>query len=333
MSTQDDLKSRFLRFRENKYAIYIGLALTFIVCSLLLVYSSYLLCFGLLLVALAGYYIPYYFGMRSRKKLAVWGIILILLLAFPYAFSLVEGQKASANNPLSSNDGTLINGTVDPFNGDANTVHTFTVLVTNASYSDVRVVIFDALTGTLVSNNTMTGSEATGGTLFTFSGTLQNRTAYYYYFTANSGDGWITTKTANYGPFHLSDAELYAQLLPRLILALFLEVGLLYFLLLILSWWTDKSKARLAEAQKKRGTSLPAPGKEGTEEKFICSECGAEVPSSASKCPQCGEKFDESKDEPAAPVKKKDEFVCTECGATVDEKAKTCWNCGKEFED
>jgi len=89
----------------------------------------------------------------------------------------------------------------------------------------------------------------------------------------------------------------------------------------------------LAEVQRQRASGLPAPGRGGTEEKFICSECGAEVLSSASKCPQCGEKFDESKDEPVTPVKKKDEFVCTECGATVDEKAKTCWNCGKEFED
>jgi len=333
MSTRDDLKSKFLRFRENKYAIYIGLALTFIICSLLLIYSSYLLCFGLLLVALAGYYIPYYFGMRSRKKLAVWGIILILLLAFPYAFSLVEGQKASANKLLTSEDGTLMDGTVDPFYGDASTTHTFSVLVTNGSYSDVRVVIYDYWTGNLVSNNTMTGTAVDGGTLYSYSGTLENRTEYYYYYMANAGGGWITTQTANYGPMHVTDADLYAHWLPLLIFALLLEVGLLYYLLLILSWWTDKSKARLAEVQRQRASGLPAPGRGGTEEKFICSECGAEVLSSASKCPQCGEKFDESKDEPVTPVKKKDEFVCTECGATVDEKAKTCWNCGKEFED
>lgn len=333
MSTQDNLKSRFLRFRENKYAIYIGLALTFIICSLLLVYSSYLLCFGLLLVALAGYYIPYFFGMKSRKKLAVWGIILILLLSFPYAFSIVEGQKATTDNLLSSQDGGMIDGKVDPVNGDASTVHTFSILVTNDTYSDVRVVIYDGWTSTLVSNNTMTGTAVAGGTLYSFSGTLQNRTEYYYYYMANAGGDWVTTKTANYGPMHVTDVDLYAHWLPLLIFALFLEVGLLYFLLLILNWWTDRSKARMAEVQKQRAGGLPAPGKEGQEEKFICSECGAEVPGSASKCPQCGERFDEAKDEPAAPKKKKDEFVCTECGATVDEKARTCWNCGKEFED
>jgi DNA-directed RNA polymerase subunit RPC12/RpoP len=57
------------------------------------------------------------------------------------------------------------------------------------------------------------------------------------------------------------------------------------------------------------------------------------VPASADRCPQCGERFDDSKDEPKRPKEKKDEFVCTECGAAVDEKAKTCWNCGKEFEN
>jgi ribosomal protein L40E len=28
------------------------------------------------------------------------------------------------------------------------------------------------------------------------------------------------------------------------------------------------------------------------EEGFVCSECGADVPADAKKCPKCGEKFD-----------------------------------------
>ncbi len=330
MSTQDDLKSRFLRFRENKYAVFIGLALTFIICSLLLIYSSYLLCFGLLLVALAGYYIPYFFGMKSRKKLAVWGIVLILLLTLPYAFSIVEGQKATTDNLLSSQNGVLVDGKVDPTSGDASTVHTFSVLVTNSSFTDVRVIIYDVWTNTELSNNTMVGSSASGGTLYTYSTTLQNKTEYYFYFKASTGTEWIATSTASYGPWHVTDGDLYAHFLPLVVFALLLEVGLLYYLLFALNWWTDRTKARLANVQKQRA-AIPVPGKEG--DKFICSECGTEVPANATKCPQCGERFDEPQEVAAHPAKKKDEFVCTECGATVDEKAKTCWNCGKEFEN
>jgi ribosomal protein L40E len=331
MSTQDDLKSRFVRFREQKYAMFIGLALAFVVCSLLLVFSPYLLCFGLLLVALAGYYIPYFFGLRDRKKLAIWGIVLILLLSIPYSISMVEGQKASANNLLRTSDGAMTNGTVEPFKGDSSTVHEVSELVTDQDYSDVRVIVYDVWTGITIYNRSMVPTNNSDGTLYTFTTTLQNRTEYGYWFIADDGDRYVTTSNMNYGPMHVTDG-VYAHWMPLLVLALFIEVGLLYFLLLILGWWTDKSKARLAEMQKQRAGSAPSLSKEGQEEKFICSECGAEVPASAGRCPQCGESFDEE-ERPTPPVKEKEEFVCTECGATVDEKAKTCWNCGKEFED
>ena len=333
MSEQESLKSKFLRFREKKYAIYIGLALTFIVCSILLVYSSYLLCFGLLLVALAGYYIPYYFGLRDRKKLAIWGVVLILLLSIPYTVSWVDGHKALGNTLLSTADGAMVNGTVDPFYGDSSTVHDFTVLVTDPNYSDVRVIVFDVWSSTQVSNLSMVASNTSQGTLYTYSGTLQNQSEYGYWFLAYNGEKYVTTSDVNYGPMHVTDVDLYVHWLPLLIFALLIEVGLLYFLLLILGWWTDKSKARLTEMQRQRAKEAPPLGTEKGE-MFICSECGAEVPGSASLCPQCGERFDDEKDEkPSPPMKQKEEFVCTECGATVDEKAKTCWNCGKEFED
>lgn len=336
MSALDDLKGRFLKFRTNKYAIYVGLALTFVVCALLLIYSSYLLCFGLLLVAVAGYYIPVLFGMKSKKKLAVWGIVLIILLAVPYTLTTINMQKSAESVKIGTADGSMTNGTVTPFYGDASTVHVFSVEVSNDTYTDVRVIVYDVQTSAVDINATMVRS-GDGSTLYTYTTSpdqLVNRTTYGYWFAANTADGYKTTSTSNYGPIHADDTALFIHWFPLIIFVLLIEVGVLYFLLLLMGFWMDRTRARQAELRKQQGTKVTLPpAKEGTEEKFICSECGAEVPSSAERCPQCGERFDEAKDEPKKPREKKDEFVCTECGAAVDENAKTCWNCGKEFEN
>ncbi|MBI0583706.1 MAG: zinc ribbon domain-containing protein [Methanomassiliicoccus sp.] len=333
MTALDDLKDRFNKFRTKKYAIFVGLALTFAVCVLLLIYASNLLCFGLLLVALAGYYIPYLFGMRSKKKLAVWGIVLILLLALPYTVSVVEQVKGYDGRTLSTASGSMVNGTVTPFQGDESTVHQFSVLVTDPALSDVRVLVFDGWTSVQEVNASMSASSAPGGTLYTYDTTLNNRTVYIYGFIAFDGERYTSTSTSNYGPIHVTNGELYTHWLPVLTLYLFIQVGILYFLLLALSFWMERSKARVADARKKQGGNVVLPpAKSGKEEKFICSECGAEVPSSSDRCPQCGERFDDQEEAKPSP-ERKDEFVCTECGATVDENAKTCWKCGKEFEN
>lgn len=329
MSALDDLKERFLKFRTNKYAIYVGLVLTFLVCTLLLLYSSYLICFGLLLVAMAGYYIPVLFGMKSKKKLAVWGLVLIVLLAVPYTLVTIDNQKNAETVRIGTADGSMANGTVTPFYGNASTVHVFSVEVTNSSYTDVRVVVYDVQSSSEVINSTMESSQ--NGTLYTYTTTLVNQTSYGYWFAASTPDGYKTTSTSNYGPVHVDDVSLFVYWFPLILLVILIEVGLLYFLLLLMGFWMDRTKAKQAELKKQRPNVNLPPAKAGVEEKFICSECGAEVPASADRCPQCGERFDEAKDEPKRP--KKDEFVCTECGAAVDEKARTCWNCGKDFEN
>lgn len=329
----DGLRDGFAKIRTMRYAIILGLVLTFVVCTILLLYASYLLCFGILLVALAGYYIPYLFGLRSKKKLAVWGIVLILLLSIPYTINVVNGQNSSEFKTLGTVDGSMVNGTVTPFRGDSSTVHRYSILVTDSSYSEIRVIIYDSWAGHEERNTTMTGTAANGGTLYTYETTLQNRTEYGYWFLAYDGQKWVSTSASNYGPMHVSDVDLFVHWLPLLVLSLFIQVGLLYFLLLALGYWTDRSKAKIAEARKQKGTSviLP-PAASGTEEKFICSECGAEVPGGADKCPQCGERFDEG-EEQNKPSGVKEKVECSDCGAAVDEDALSCWNCGKEFEN
>jgi len=118
------------------------------------------------------------------------------------------------------------------------------------------------------------------------------------------------------------------MLLSRVLLV-YLNIAILYFILLGLIYWTRSSKKRYGQMKKEK-EELSVPRKKldeseeaMMEEKFICSECGAEVPADAKVCPQCGEPFEEEEE--------KVKMICSSCGAEVDEDAESCWNCGKKF--
>jgi ribosomal protein L40E len=119
-------------------------------------------------------------------------------------------------------------------------------------------------------------------------------------------------------------------------MVVWLEIATLFYMILALTWWMENSKKRTQElrkqaeeGRKKKDAGRPEKGKEAQTdvkkkivEKLVCSECGAEVPVDAKKCPRCGEPFEEEAD-----------LICTSCGAKVKESDKKCWNCGKEFEN
>jgi ribosomal protein L40E len=334
MSMLDDLKSSFFKFRQRKYALYVGLLVTLAICSLLILFVNYFLCFGFLLIALAGYYIPYFFGMKSKKKLAVWGIVLILVMSLPYSLALMQGDKAAAADTIGGADGKLSDGKVIALDQGSGS-YQYSVLAPNGTYSQMNVQVFDGWTGEEVLNETMGSQAAPGGTLYTYNATtLTGTSEYIFYFLASDGHNW-TASDRGIGPIRASDSEIFVHWLPLVIVAMLIEVGMLFYLLLALNWMTERSKKRMADLQK----TMPKKeeGKVGKDEKFVCSECGAEVPMDATKCPQCGENFEEeSKQEPQEPKQKdksKDEYFCTECGAKVNEDSKSCWNCGKQFEN
>jgi len=81
-----------------------------------------------------------------------------------------------------------------------------------------------------------------------------------------------------------------------------------YAIILGMIWWTRRARrmrekqiekwqseqAKLDKGKPKQVSKVPsldaAMGK--TEEGFVCSECGADVPADATVCPKCGEKFE-----------------------------------------
>jgi ribosomal protein L40E len=99
-----------------------------------------------------------------------------------------------------------------------------------------------------------------------------------------------------------------------------LQIGLLFYLLLVLTWWMDRSKAKMAEFDRARKQEKKGDDGQKVVDKFVCSECGADVPSEANQCPRCGEKFESAV-----------ERECAFCKAKVLDTDVKCWNCGKEL--
>lgn len=332
MSSTDELKARFLEFRKKRYALPLGLVLALAVGSVL-TYFLGAVCFGALLIAIVGYYVPSYFGLKSKSKMAVWGLVFILVLSIPFTWASAVGSVNSFDGyPLESANGVLVGGHVDPFRGEAGTSHTFNVTLTNATSAghEVRVILTDQSTFEQLGNYSLApAGAAVGGTNYVLTTDAAGSSLYSYRFVTNATGPWIST-VEGYGPVHWSDLDIFLYYLPYMALALLLQVGMLFYLLLLFSWFTDRSKARMGEVKRQREqVQRPAPA-DTKVEKFVCSECGADVPMDAGRCPQCGESFDE---EGGAKDTKKAQFECSECGANVDAGARSCWNCGKEFED
>ena len=97
------------------------------------------------------------------------------------------------------------------------------------------------------------------------------------------------------GPITASYGTFYGFSLYYGVFALILPISL-YFILLMLFWWT--TRARLE--RQRLGMTTEAESDTG----FMCTNCGADVPASASKCPKCGAVFEES---PSGSVKGKED--------------------------
>ena len=111
--------------------------------------------------------------------------------------------------------------------------------------------------------------------------------------------------------------------------AMSIPAGYLYYLI-NKKVWVSKNNKKEKEVQtkkKKKKDDINKPeNKDSNNGKFVCSACGAIVKETATKCPKCGETFDDDE-------KEKNEFtsVCSNCGAKLKEYDASCPNCGEAF--
>ncbi|QLH75282.1 MAG: zinc ribbon domain-containing protein [Methanomassiliicoccales archaeon] len=318
------------KLRGSKTGLVVGLSLT-ATLSLLLVLFAWYICFAAMAVAIVMYGVPYYFGFKDRKKLAVFGLVLLIVLGLAWGLNMANNIN-NFGSDMVEKEGLLSGGTVIPTKDLDTKLYTFQVVVLNTSvYKNVTLWVDNSWDADEAVQYDMVFVEnVTGGMLYERQLTLEKEGIYAYEFEIWDGEEMQATG-AGYGPINAPSDEIMNQAIMSGMFYSFFQIGLLFFMLLFLTWWMDKSKVRMQkqveEAKKRRAE---ADAKEGrAEEKFVCSECGAEVPGDASKCPQCGETFD---DEPEPKKKADEDMKCPKCNAVIFATDKKCWNCGKELD-
>ena len=335
MAQTGGIKESLDNFRKSKIAIPFGLVLSGFIAYFLLIVGSVLFCLLPAVIALVIFGLPRYFGLTNRKKQLIWGTVLILILGIASGLTYYSVLKDEVPITLHTSDNVLTGGGITPFRGTDAANFNFSVIYTGTnSTPHIFVTVYNyyrASEGTPY-NLTLDQSYTGTGHRYVFNSTFVSSIYNFGFSYEKSDNSVVSTTELSWGPYTMTNDEILWSELRAVPLTMFLNVGLLFYLLVLLTWWMERSKKRF-EAQGGGSVRKPSPK---TTEKFVCSECGSEVPASADSCPQCGEKFEEDDLPTAATTEvkaKSNEFICSDCGKTVKETDTQCWNCGKKFED
>ncbi|MCG7840286.1 MAG: hypothetical protein MIO87_00080 [Methanomassiliicoccales archaeon] len=323
MSVLDKFNERMKGVRQSKMAIPLGLILTLIVTVSLTLISylwvSQILCFLPMLVAFLAYGIPTYFGLKDRKKLAMFGLGLFLVIGLSLGAALYATIDNFEPTPLSSDDNSLIAGMATPLKGVPGDAFDFTVTLASTSGNpDVRVVLINNWgDGTGDRNLSMSTTSDANDTLWVYNLTLNDMEegVYYYNFILENDTASVTT-AQSFGPVNADMGKVFSNSTISGVMVSFLNIAVLFYILVLLTWWMDRSKKKLFEMEQKRGKPKE---KKAVDEKFVCSDCGADVPADSDKCPGCGAKFDD------------DEIKCPQCSSKLLKTDTKCWNCGRKL--
>jgi DNA-directed RNA polymerase subunit RPC12/RpoP len=336
MAQTGGIKAYLDDFKKSKLAIPFSLVLAGLIAYILLIVGSVLFCLLPAAIALVIFGLPRYFGLVNRKKLLIYGTILILLLGVASGLTYYSILSTETSVTLSTPDNVLTGGSITPFRGTDSTIFHFSVIYTGTNPAPhVNLTVYDYYQASQGTTYNLTNDISYTGTGDRYVLNLTFPTSIYDFgYSYDKLDGSTVTTDLSWGPYTMTNDDILINQLWKVPFTMFLNVGLLFYLLILLTWWMERSKKRF-EAQGGRSVGKAAPK---TTEKFVCSECGSEVPASADKCPQCGEKFEEDERSTAAAIAssaepKSSEFICSDCGKTVKETDTQCWNCGKKFED
>jgi ribosomal protein L40E len=313
---------KWQEFRKSKLGLAFGIVLAFLLSYVLLLYGGLLICLPTILVAVILYFVPRYFGLVSRKKLVVVGLVMMVLLGLASGYTVFLVVKDIQPEPVSADD-FLTQGTVTPFRGSGSDIYNFTVTVTSENVSvssEVWVNLYDYFNTNYLKRINLTHSfnGTSEGSMVFYERVELSDSIYRHTFNYNqSADNVVTTRTG-WGPTMLSESELLGLELYYNTLYVVVNVGLWFAFVIMATWWMESSKKKVEAVQKQKKEAEV----KVSQEKFVCSECGADVPVDAKECPQCGERFE---DEARGPEK------CPSCGKEAAPGATNCWNCGKEL--
>ncbi|MCJ2533157.1 MAG: zinc ribbon domain-containing protein [Candidatus Thermoplasmatota archaeon] len=312
----------FNQFKKTPYTVPVAIGVTGLVYYLMMAYVPGSCWIGLI-PSLLLFGILWQFGVTRVKKLLVSGLIAAVVIVAISTVVLVDSfqnmEMAVAVSP--GTDPVLFNGTVSPTTGGDTTVFTFnlTVRTTEPGMNVTNVCVnITSLMETVSANMTVIDDNATlNETYYIYQNTL-SAPINQFHFAAIVNGTWVIASDYLDGK-HMSIvgpvfSDPWAVAVPVIqyvsLYQAFLQFFPIFAILCGMVWWMRRARRMREDAvknwEKKRkdveakvpedDTKVPslqrAMGLEGEPETFVCSDCGADVPSDAKECPSCGEKFD-----------------------------------------
>ena len=275
--------------------IYVGTVL-FLTSPLFLLNMFANICFFNIFVAGLAVLIPYKFYKEDNiKKLAVAGLISILLVSVVGTVYHVNELYTQEPGELSSDN--LTQGTVNRLYGDTDTVFNFTVesseAVSDLNYSVYLNISYlganNSFSEPLVDSYEMKkmNDSAVGNSYFKTL-TVEEKLYEHYFSLKINRTGNVTWEETEkgYGPLTIPQTQAYIVIFPpRAVSPL-----LLYALGISLIWWRKK----MVDSQRYSTSGLEK--KEEALESY-CDNCGTLLSSDEEVCPECGEPVKIEEDE------------------------------------
>lgn len=300
----DDSLFHVTRIRGTLLGGIIGAAAATAIASLVLyaIPGSFL---SIIVAPIVGFVLPYYMGLRKWKHLLIYSIIFLVVLSL--AFDAAYTNYIYSSSPLVSQDNAhnttagyyFGRGGVAPRYGNTNTEFAFNVSFfhpVNGTRTVTVNVLVAAITTPYSLNRTMVPvSNVTVNneimTTYHLNLPLNQSSIYELEYTADAGGTWINS-TISIGVLTLGSASAYEVLLYPSFLFVLLSIATLYVGVVLIAVLLLRFRKRSTTARRPNPAGGSRAAKVVKKERFVCSNCGQEVDSDATSCPNCGERFE-----------------------------------------
>ncbi len=296
-----DLRDIFNKIKKSKWSKPIYISST-VAINTLLAFTG--VCFAYILMGFLILAFPYIFGERNAKTMIKVGLIIILLMGIIIGvlstYFIYTHSYHFESDYVSDNKSFLINGHVEPYLGGENTIYNYTVEYYGEEGSILWVNITSYYGESVANYSLIKGAE---NVYYNDNITLQiQQYCYIYHFSAWNGTEWVKTGIG-IGPVNAPVLNTLGPMILMGVLSMFMNVGLIFFLILILYWWTRKAKIERMkwgeepaeegkEDERKEDEKIEEAEQEEKDVGYTCTDCGAEVSADVDKCPKCGAKFE-----------------------------------------
>ncbi len=316
------LEDLFEQFKKTPYTAPVAIGITGLVYYLMMAYIPGSCWIGLV-PSLLLFGLMWQFGIRRIRKMLMYGLVAaVVIVAISTSFLVHSFQTMDTVVAVSpGSEPVLFNGTVSPTTGDDTTVFTYNITARppepGVNVTDVRVNITSLMTSRSEDMIWLGENVTLNETYYTYT-TLLSEPVNQFHFAAIVNGTWVIAsdyvgdeQASVVGPIYSDPWAVAVPVIKYVSLyQAFLQFFPIFAILCGMVWWMRRARRMREDAVKKWEekrkeveTKLPeddskvpslqrAMGLEAESETFVCSDCGADVPSTAKTCPSCGEKFD-----------------------------------------